>query len=113
MKYLNCLNCKYANINIDGSVNCDKNVLLDGRVAVIDKSKIEKNCTCHSDVIKEEIRYGYNNKYTKKSNDVCMYCQRIVRNMFDLQPMAVEKDDGVVKVMNVCNICVDKYFSDN
>jgi len=109
VKCQNCLTCKYANINNDSSVTCDINLLLDGRLSVIDSTRIEKNCVCHSDIPKEEFRYGFDNKYMKKSYDACEHCQRIVKNSKDIKKI-ITNETNSTKPINVCSICINKYF---
>lgn len=106
---MNCINCKYANFLSDGNVECDRNYLSDDRIVVIDKDKIHRDCACHSDIDKEEIRYGYDNKNIKKSDDVCEYCQRVVKNKTQLCIIPIRHEVNIRKT-RVCILCKKKYF---
>ena len=106
-----CKDCLYANFNEDGSVDCDRKVLLTGRMCEIEEENVDKPCPAHSSRDVENWRYVENAKYLHQCDDSCGICRRLV-NLNDISQygyVAVKDKDGkVVNLQMACRICIDK-----
>lgn len=114
----NCKTCLFANINKDGSVDCDKRVLLTGEMINIEAENVDKPCPAHSSRFIPETRYGFDNQDMRKAEDACEVCGRILdmssKDTYDYvtEEFTASDDDGNEEVkkeiVQECKICIDK-----
>ena len=108
---LNCNNCLYANGNEDGSVMCDKVLLLYGKEIYVESSKVDLPCPSHSSRYIEETRYMWNNDDVRDAEDSCEVCGRRVDMNDETQYNFIEVQDEKGKVVGEkiqCKICRHK-----
>lgn len=113
MKYT-CENCLYANFRDDGTVMCDKKILLDGKEYIVDADKVDKKCLGHSSYPVEDWRYDRPWTYLSEADDVCQVCARML-NMLDrdsydyVDEIYLDKNDKEKsKTVRKCKICIEK-----
>lgn len=102
----NCTNCKYAKLERKFCY-CNIHALDDNhdrRIVVIKKNNIKKECPCHSNLVKEEFRYGFTTLNKRLSNDTCFNCQRTVSNKEDMVVIK-EKLGSKTFRKNICIYC--------
>ena len=99
MKTYNCKTCLYANENC--GVDCDKRLLLDGKMVHIEPDKVELDCPSHSDYKVEETRYDRPWTYLHEADDVCSICGR---------PLRMSDENTYESIGHVirCSICKEK-----
>ena len=110
MDYI-CRDCLYANFNEDGGVDCDKRVLLSGKMCEIEKENVDKPCPAHSSKSIENWRYVEGCKSLKDCSDICEVCGRLVRLSDITQYGFIEVQDENGKVVGEkmqCKICRHK-----
>lgn len=106
----NCYTCLYKDkINSDGSIDCDKKVLLTGKIVHIETDKVDKSCPCHSIRFIEETRYYLNNKDMRYSYNSCSICGRLYDDMDEnnYEEETWEIDGKTINIRR-CRICIDK-----
>lgn len=106
-----CRDCLYANFNDGGSVDCDRKVLLTGRMCEIEEENVDKPCPAHSSRDIENWRYVENAKYLHQCDDSCSICRRLV-NLNDISQYGYievydESGDAIGEKMQ-CKICRHK-----
>jgi hypothetical protein len=100
-KNKNCTNCKYAESQINGDVNCNKHVFSEKTVLIPHNKKL-LDCPCHSDCNREESRYSRSNSNIFSSDDVCFICRRDLLPNKDM----IRRDKKTHK--DICVICFEK-----
>ncbi len=106
-----CRDCLYANFNEDGSVFCDRKVLLTGRMCEIEEENVDKPCPVHSSRDIENWRYVENARYLHQCDDSCGVCRRLVNLNDDSQYKYIEikNENGKVAGEKMqCKICRHK-----
>jgi hypothetical protein len=96
---LNCYNCKFATIQEDGKVLCDKREFEDGQMRLIEADKASIDCPCHSEI--NGLTPTYETGHIFTSDEYCAICHRKLIN-----PQMVVKDSGLHR--NICVKC-DSY----
>lgn len=108
-----CRDCLYANFNEDGSVLCDKTVLITGELYYLEKDKVDLPCVAHSSKYIEEIRYMRNNQWLHDSEEgeYCQVCRRKI-NLEDISHygfIPVQNESGKTTGEKMqCKICRSK-----
>ena len=113
VKINNCMNCFYANLNEELSVDCDKKFLLTGKMYHVKNEDVQKPCPAHSHILTEESRYMRNNKWLHESEegDYCQVCRRQVDLDDITQYNYIETQDDECNVNGEilqCRICKGK-----
>ncbi len=109
-----CETCLYENLRDDGSVMCDKKILLDGKEYIVDVDKVNRKCLGHSAYPVEEWRYDRPWQYLSEADDVCQVCARML-NMLDKDSYdyvdETYRDEGGNernRTVRKCIICIEK-----
>jgi hypothetical protein len=102
----NCLNCNFASLVKSGCV-CNIHLLMTDQLVKIKKSKIKKECPCHSCTIHEENRYGYQSSDKRNSPDICSFCNRQARSEFLSIIKSKDQKNKTIK-KRICAICNGK-----
>lgn len=101
----NCNTCLYSNFNKDGSVICDKVLLIYGKEVYVEKDKVGLNCPSHSDYPIKETRYMRDNDTLQDAEEACGICGRLINLQDDSQYEYIAYDGSLV---TQCRICKEK-----
>lgn len=106
-----CRSCLYSNFNEDGSVVCDKNLLIYGKLSRRDIELVDKDCIVHSDRKIENWRYVESGKYLSGCHDSCDVCGRLVE-LNDISQYGYievyDKNGDITGEKMQCKICRNK-----
>lgn len=112
MKY-NCKSCLFANFMKDGGVYCDRRIL-EGVKVYIENNKVDLNCSCHSNYLREETRYNRLWRWHNEADDVCQICGRDLdlddEKQYKYVDIEYKDENGNVKKKTIrkCSICISK-----
>lgn len=106
-----CKDCMYANALPSGDVDCDKKILLNGKIHKVAKSKVDKPCPSHSDKPIENWRYVESRRILRDCDDSCEVCGRLVdlNDISQYKYIEIQNENGdTVGEKMQCKICGHK-----